>query len=182
MEGIVPRMRPPGSFHARVFERVLWATRYIVLVAVVAIVVLAVVAFYYALVDLTYLLRSAADYAYLAPSERPAARDEGVTTTVKVLDGFFIGALLLIVAVGLYELFVGRIEGAETSEVGPRLLKITSLEDLKERVAKLVVLILVIELFQRALRLSYDSPLEVLYLAAAIMLVSGGLYLIGRGS
>ncbi len=67
MEVIVPRMKPPGSFHERVFERVLWATRYVVIVAVVATVVLAVVAFYYALVDLTYLLRSAADYAYLAP-------------------------------------------------------------------------------------------------------------------
>ena len=138
-----------GSFPERVFERALWATRYIMVVAVVAIVVLAVVSFYYALVDLTYLLSLAADYASLAPSERPAARGEGVTTVVKVLDGFFIGALLLVVAASLYELFVGRIEGAETSEVGPRLLRISSLEDLKQRVAKLVGLILVIELFQR---------------------------------
>ncbi len=90
--------------------------------------------------------------------------------------------MLLIVAIGLYELFIGRIEGAEKSEVGPRLLRISSLEDLKERVAKLVVLILVIELFQRALRLSYGSALEILYLAAAIVLVSGGVYLIGRQS
>ncbi len=152
------------------------------IVAVVAIVVLAFGAFYYALVDLTYLLGLLADYASLAPTERSAARDEGVTTIVKSLDGFFIGALLLIVAFGLYELFVGRIEDAETSEVGARLLKITSLEDLKERVGKLVVLILAVEFFQRALRLSYDSALEILYLAAAIALVSGGLYLIGRRS
>jgi uncharacterized protein (TIGR00645 family) len=175
-------MKPWTSVPERVFERVLWATRYIMIVAVVAIAVVAVVAFYYALVDVTYLLSLATDYASLAPSDRPAARDEGVTTIVKVLDGFFIGALLLIVAIGLYELFIGRIEGAEKSEVGPRLLRISSLEDLKERVAKLVVLILVIELFQRALRLSYGSALEILYLAAAIVLVSGGVYLIGRQS
>ena len=175
-------MKPRTSLPERVFERVLWATRYIMIVAVVAIAVVAVVAFYYALVDVTYLLSLATDYASLTPSDRPAARDEGVTTIVKVLDGFFIGALLLIVATGLYELFIGRIEGAEKSEVGPRLLRISSLEDLKERVAKLVVLILVIELFQRALRLSYGSALEILYLAAAIVLVSGGVYLIGRHS
>jgi uncharacterized membrane protein YqhA len=133
-------------------------------------------------VDLTYLLGLLADYASLVPPERSAARDEGVTTIVKSLDGFFVGALLLIVAFGLYELFVGRIEDAESSEVGARLLKITSLEDLKERVGKLVVLILAVEFFQRALRLSYESALEILYLAAAILLVSGGLYLIGRRS
>ncbi len=176
-------MKPPRNLRERVFERALWAARLVVIVAVVAIVVLAFGAFYYALlVDLTYLLGLLADYASLAPTERSAARDEGVTTIVKSLDGFFIGALLLIVAFGLYELFVGRIEDAETSEVGARLLKITSLEDLKERVGKLVVLILAVEFFQRALRLSYDSALEILYLAAAIALVSGGLYLIGRRS
>ena len=177
-----PAMKPPRNLRERVFERALWAARLVVIVAVVAIVVLAFGAFYYALVDLTYLLGLLADYASLAPTERSAARDEGVTTIVKSLDGFFIGALLLIVAFGLYELFVGRIEDAETSEVGARLLKITSLEDLKERVGKLVVLILAVEFFQRALRLSYDSALEILYLAAAIALVSGGLYLIGRRS
>jgi hypothetical protein len=36
--------------------------------------------------------------------------------------------------------------------------------------------------FQRALRLSYESALEILYLPAAIVLVGGGLYLIGRRS
>jgi hypothetical protein len=66
--------------------------------------------------------------------------------------------------------------------MGGPLLKITSLEDLKERVGKLVVLILAVEFFQRALRLSYESALEILYLAAVIALVSGWLYLIGRRS
>ena len=179
---IVPHMKPPRNLRERLFERALWATRLVVILAVMAIVVLAFGAFYYALVDLTYLLGLLADYASLAPSERSAARDEGVTTIVKSLDGFFVGALLLIVAFGLYELFVGRIEDAESSEVGARLLKITSLEDLKERVGKLVVLILAVEFFQRALRLSYESALEILYLAAAILLVSGGLYSIGRRS
>lgn len=129
---------------------------------------------------LAHLIGLLLDYAALPPIERSAARDEGVTTIVKSLDGFFICALLLIVAFDLYELFIGKIEAAETSEVGARLLKITSLEELKERVVKLVILILVIEFFQRLLRLSYDSALEIFYLAAAILLVSGGTYLIGH--
>ncbi len=73
-------MKPPRNLRERVFERALWAARLVVIVAVVAIVVLAFGAFYYALVDLTYLLGLLADYASLAPSERSAARDEGVTT------------------------------------------------------------------------------------------------------
>lgn len=158
----------------------MWSVRFVMLVAVIATIVLAFGALYYALVDLAYLLSLLSEYATLPAAERSAARDEGVTTIVKSLDGFFICALLLIVAFGLYELFIGKIEAAETSEVGARLLKITSLEELKERVAKLVILILVIEFFQRSLRLSYDSALEILYLAAAILLVSGGIYLIGR--
>lgn len=111
-------MKPCSSLPERVFERVLWSTRYIMIVAVVATVVVAIVAFYYALVDVTYLLSLATDYASLDPSERSAARDEGVTTIVKVLDGFFIGALLLIVAAGLYELFIGRIDLSLPSRAG----------------------------------------------------------------
>lgn len=158
----------------------MWSVRFVMLLAVIATLILALGALYYALVDLAYLLSLLPEYAALPVAERSAARDEGVTTIVKSLDGFFICALLLIVAYGLYELFIGKIEAAETSEVGARLLKITSLEELKERVAKLVILILVIEFFQRSLGLSYDSALEILYLAAAISLVSAGIYLIGR--
>lgn len=59
----------------------------------------------------------------------------------------------MVVALGLYELFVNRIEPADASPGGRRLLAVHDLEDLEQRVGKLVVLVLVGELLQRALEL-----------------------------
>ena len=52
-----------------------------------------------------------------------------------------------------------------------------TLNQLKESVARLVVLVLVIEFLGVALSLQYAQPLDLLYLAVGILLVSGGLYL-----
>lgn len=164
----------------RVFERALWSSRLVMLVAVSASVLLAFGAFYFSLIDLAYFFSLLIDYASLDPQARGEARNEAITAVVKVTDGFLIGAILLLIAFGLYELFVSRISPAERSETGPRLLDIRSLEDLKERVAKLVLLVLTVEFFQRALRIPYESALDLLYLGAAILLVSGALFLIGR--
>ncbi len=104
-------------------------------------------------------------------------RGKAITTIVKALDGFLIGALLLLFAFGLYELFVGDISAAEGSEAAPRLLVVSSLNDLKEKVARLVLLVLVIEFFQRALSLRYERALDLLFFAGGVLLVSAALYL-----
>ncbi len=138
-------------------------------------------ALYLALADVAHFFDLLFDYAFLSPANQTKVRSEAVTTIIKALDVFLISSLL-IVAFGLYGLFVGKIDVAERSEVASRLLKIETLEELKERVAKLLVVILVVEFFQRALGLTYHNALDILYLAAAILLVSGALYLTGRRS
>lgn len=77
----------------------------------------------------------------------------------------------------LSELFVNRLDAARDSEVAPKLLQVRSLDDLKHRVAGLLLLVLVIEFFQRALRLSYDTPLDLLLLALGVLLIAGSFYL-----
>jgi uncharacterized membrane protein YqhA len=106
-------------------------------------------------------------------------RTEIITALVKVLDEYLISAVLIVFSSGLYELFIGRIEAAEGSKTASRLLYVTSLDDLKNKVAKLILLILTIEFFQRTLQSSYDSPLNLLYLAGSILLISGAFYLLG---
>ncbi|MDX5895362.1 YqhA family protein [Rubrobacter radiotolerans] len=177
-------MNRPLGFLERVFERLLWNSRLVMLVAVVASVLLALGAFYVALVDLVHLLGLIGDYSgpEAVTGRREALRADIITAIVKVLDGFFISAILIIVALGLYELFVNRIDPARYSETTPRILQIRDLDDLKERVAKLILLILTIEFFQRALRIPYSSALDLLYLGLAILFVSAALYLTSRYS
>lgn len=171
--------RRPGLLE-RFFERVLWDSRLVMLVAVVASLLLAFGTFYLALVDLVYFFGLVLDYGGAgAAGTRDDVRADAITAIVKVLDGFLISAILIIVALGLYELFVNRIEAARFSEASPRLLQVKGLDDLKERVARLIVLVLLIEFFQRALRLPYDTALDLLYLALGILFVSAAIYLTG---
>lgn len=161
------------------FERALWESRLVVVVAVLCTIVLALGAFYLATVDVFFALRYLVQYAdpTLGSTGRETLRADAVTAIVKAVDGYLIAAILLIFALGLYELFVSKLEAAERSESASRLLLIRNLDELKERIAGLILLVLVIEFFQRALQLSYESPLDLLYFATGVLLVSGALYL-----
>ena len=161
------------------FERVLWGSRLLVLVAVVGGIVLSSGAFYLGTVDVVYAMRYLADYAdpSLGSEERAEVSADALTTIVKAVDEYLIAAILLVFSLGLYELFINRIEAVERSEVAGRLLLIKSLDDLKGRLASLVLLVLAIEFFRHALDLRYESAIDLLYLAVGTLLVSAALYL-----
>ncbi len=169
-------------FLARLFERALWLSRYIVIVPVIASVAMAVAAFYLGTVDVIYLLRQLGSYADLNLPE--ASRTPiGATllgTIIKAVDIYLFAAILLIFALGLYELFIGQIDAAERAEFAPRLLLIRSIDDLKDRLAKVVLLVLIVEFLQYALALHVSSTLDLLYLAAGIALIGLALYLTNR--
>jgi len=66
---------------------------------------------------------------------------------------------------------------AEGSEFASRLLLIRSLDDLKDRLAKVVLLILVVKFFEYALQLEIRTSLELLWLGLGVMLVAAALWL-----
>lgn len=166
----------------RVFETLLWNSRLVVLVAVVASMLVAFVMFWIATVDVWSILREAVHYTdtTLSADARTALRAALVAHTVEVVDGYLLAAIMLIFSLGLYELFVSRIDIAEGSEFASRLLLIRSLDDLKDRLAKVVLLILVVKFFEFALEMRFGSPLELLMLALGIVLVAAALYLSHR--
>jgi uncharacterized membrane protein YqhA len=166
----------------RIFESLLWNSRLIVLVAVIGSLGVALVMFYVATMDVVSLIPHLGHYheISLAPEARAALRGTIVAHVVEVVDGYLLAAIMLIFALGLYELFVSRIEIAEGSEFAERLLLIRSLDDLKDRLAKVVLLILVVKFFEYAIALRIDRALDLLWLALGIALVSAALML-GKG-
>jgi uncharacterized membrane protein YqhA len=162
-----------------VFERFLWGSRLIMLVAVLTSVLLALGKLYLAVVDATRVVGILTDYAdpSLGSKEATYLRNEAVASIVRTLDGFLITSILLIFAFGIYELFIGDIAVIDRSEAALRFLAVNTLDQLKENVARLVILVLVIEFFGVAVSLQYAQPLDLLYLAVGILLVSGGIFL-----
>lgn len=154
--------------------RGLWQARLIITVASLASMLLALGALWMTLVDLWRFFSTLLDYSGLEGAAAATARTELITDIVKVLDGFLLCAILVISSLGIFELFVGPVGAGEKRA---QLLRVHDLDDLKERVARLVLLILMIELFGYALRIPYKTPLELMMLAGVVLLVALSIFL-----
>lgn len=162
----------------RLFEGFLWKSRFLVLAAVVASLAAAVVITIIASVDVWDLIIHLPGYfGHLDPEARTEFRNATVAHVVEIVDGYLLSAILLIFSLGLYELFISDIDAAVESKHAKRLLLIRSLDDLKDRLAKVVLLILVVKFFQFAARIKYDTALDLLYLSLGTLGVAGALYL-----
>jgi uncharacterized membrane protein YqhA len=84
---------------------------------------------------------------------------------------------LLIFALGLYELFISKIDLADSSQHASNVLMISSLDDLKSRLAKVVMMILVVRYFEFALGMDFNTPMDLLQFAGGIALLGLALYL-----
>lgn len=163
----------------KLFEWILWKSRLVVLVAVIASLASALAMFYIATVDTWYLIIHLGEYAspHMSSLIRAKLHATTVAHVVGILDGYLLATVLLIFALGLYELFISKIDIAEKSETGSRVLLIKNLDDLKSRLGKVVLMILVVKFFEHALDLQMNQPLEMLYFAGGIALIGVALYL-----
>lgn len=168
--------RTPGVAE-KYFEGMLWNSRFIVILAVIASLIMAVGIFYVTTVDVYYTIAHLAHYHELNDAERLELRALTVAHVVASVDGFLLGTVMLIFSLGLYELFISRIDQAEGQNASSKILMIKSLDDLKDKLAKVILMILVVMFFEQAIFLKPSGPLELLYYSLAIMLVAAALYL-----
>jgi uncharacterized membrane protein YqhA len=161
------------------FETVLWNSRFLILIAVVASILASLAMFAVAAVDVVRLGGDLIHYIAATGGAGEAAHRRAfiVTNVAEIIDGFLFAVVLLIFGLGLYELFISKIEAAENSEFASRLLLIRSLDDLKDRLAKVIFLILIVRYFEFALQHDIASSTDLLYLAVGIALVALALYL-----
>jgi uncharacterized membrane protein YqhA len=165
-------------------ESLLWRSRFVVFLAVLASLAVSLAMFYVATVDAYYLVSHLGDYASpgLGPADRDAARSQTIAHVVEIVDGYLLAIIMLLFSLGLYELFISKIQQAEGEETSSNVLVIHSLEDLKARLGKVVLLILVVKYFEHAIGLSYRNPTDLLYLSGGIVLISVALYLSHLGA
>lgn len=171
-----PADQAPGRVEAA-FESMLWNSRFVVLVAVVASLITAFGIFYITTIDIYYTISHLTHYHELDDAGRALLKSQTVAHVVGSVDGFLLGAIMLIFSLGLYELFISKIDIAGDKHGASNILFISSLDDLKDRLAKVIVLILIVMFFEQAIFLKPTEPLELLYYALAIMLVALALYL-----
>ena len=161
------------------FEGSLWNSRFVILAAVVGSLLAGFAIFYMATVDVVYLVIHTLHYADpdMAVEARKVLHDSTVTHIVEVVDGYLLATVMLIFSLGLYELFISDIDQAHGSKASSKILVINSLDDLKARLAKVIIMILIVTLFEQALNMKLTAPIDLLYLGGSIALIALALYL-----
>jgi uncharacterized membrane protein YqhA len=165
------------------FESLLWESRLVVLAAVVGSLLAGLAMFYMATIDAWYTIVHLGDYASsgLPAAERNLLRSATITHVVEIVDGYLLATVMLIFALGLYELFISKIDKAAQAETSSKVLVIESLDDLKARLGKVVLMILIVKFFEYAVEIKFASAIELLYLAGGIALIGVALYLSHAG-
>ena len=163
------------------FESAMWQTRLFVLFAVVFGLLGSIVLFIVASMDIFEVLKYTVD-VYLNGLHPEKFHEEIVSKIIGAVDLYLIAVVMLIFSFGIYELFISKIDAAcnEENENCSTILAIHSLDQLKDKIAKVIIMVLVVNYFQRVLHTTYQTPLELLYFALAITALAVGLYFLGK--
>ncbi|WP_258238323.1 YqhA family protein [Arcobacter sp. CECT 8983] len=164
----------------KLFENSLWGSRFIVLLAVIFGLIGAIILFIVASVD----IYEVAKYVYITFSTGAHPEnfhEDIVANIIGAVDLYLIAVVMLIFSFGLYELFISKIDAAEKAhEDASTILAIHSLDQLKDKIAKVIVMVLVVNFFQRVIHTDFKTPLEMMYFALSITALAVGLYFIGK--
>ena len=163
-----------------IFEGGLWRSRLIVILAVIFGVLGGVALFIVASYDIYVILVEV--YKFIFHHYHPEHfHAEIISGIIGAVDLYLIAVVLFIFAFGLYELFISKIDDAEDSEVGNKLLAIHSLDELKDKLGKVVVMVLIVSFFKKVINMGFNTPLEMLYLAGSILALALALYYMHKG-
>lgn len=172
-----PQPTESASSAERRFESFLWNSRYLVLLAVVPSILGALALFVMGTADILAVLRATLNYYWLGGSQE--LYDATIPKIIKAIDIYLIAIVLLVFAAGVYRLFFSIIEPAENSKIR-HPFNINSFDQLKDKIARVVVLAVVIEFFRAVVDIQFVTPLDAIYLALSILALAGGLYLMSK--
>ncbi len=163
----------------RAVEWVLWQSRFMVFLAVVASLLSALVLIVVGTYDV-WLVTSDLGHAFGDHEAYEAFHKEAIAGIIGAVDSYLIATVLLIFGLGLYELFISKIDLAEKDPRGSKVLVIHTLDQLKEKLGKVIVMVLIVIFFKNAVNFHYEGVLQLLYLGAGILLLAVALWLMGR--
>ena len=164
----------------KIFESSLWASRFMVIMAVVFGLIGAIVLFIVASFDV-YDSAKFVLTTYMHHAHPENFHEDVVGGIIGAVDLYLIGVVMLLFSFGLYELFISDIDAAKDESGGEnKILNIKSLDQLKDKISKVIVMVLVVGFFQKVGHTQYNGALDMLYFALSITAVAVGLYFLGK--
>ena len=171
--GKLPNYLQKNSLLIQKFEDILYYSRYFAFIAVVGAILSSFILF---IQGFGLIIKGLIGF-FQDPYERYEALFEKLVSSV---DVFLFALVLIIFGVGVYELFIANIDPEDKpADTRPTWLKISSVDDLKSSLGKVILMVLIVSFFKHVLEIDAMmwSPLALLYLAIGILLIAGALYL-----
>jgi len=159
------------------FENALWSTRFIVLISVVLSIISSIILFLLGGWDII----QAIIYKNPLLNNDIETNNELLFNIISSIDLFLIGIVLLIFGFGVYELFISEINFAK-DKFADSTLKINSLDQLKNKIIKVIIIVLIVKFFEKVLKLSHNftTPNDLILFSLSILAICIGYFLINR--
>lgn len=173
-----PKILEHKSRQTRAFERVLYSSRYLSILAVIGSIVSSVALFLRGCMVVFESIRHF--FIDLAEGKVDPNYERMFEELVSSVDIFLFALVLIIFGVGVYELFITKIDPVEReNDTRPSWLRISSVDDLKSSLGKVILMVLIVAFFKHTLELTKDQwgPITLLYLSIGILLIAAALYL-----
>lgn len=177
-----PEILQYKSLRTRSFEQWLYGLRYLSILAVIGSAVSAIVLSVQGVILVYWGLEDYFSKIFnksLNPEEQSELYEHLFQEIVSSVDVFLFALVLIIFGVGVYELFVSKIDPVERGvDSRPSWLRINSVDDLKSSLGKVILMVLIVSFFKRVLQFQVtDGAISYFWLAAGIFLISAALYL-----
>ena len=149
-------------------RRILAGSRYIIVIAVIGSFLASIVVLIYAGITVVGIIVDAFTHGLFTVE---GAKHLAVEC-IEVIDLFLLGTVLYIIALGLYELFI------DESLPTPTWLVITTFDDLKEKLVRVIIVLLAVTFLAEVV--NWNGGITILYLGLAVGFVLFALALILR--
>ena len=159
------------------FEKILWSVRYITILAVI----LSIIAAFTLIILGSWDIIEAVIFYNPLFDESISNNNDLLFKIISAIDLFLIGIVLLIFGFGIYELFVSEIDFAN-AKFTESTLKIRDLDQLKNKIIKVVIIVLIVKFFEKVLKFSenFTTPTDILYFGLSVLSICIGYYLINK--
>lgn len=173
-----PKILEHKSKRTQAFEKLLYSSRYLSILAVIGSIISSVALFLRGCMVIFESIRHF--FINLAEGKVDPNYETMFEELVSSVDIFLFALVLVIFGVGVYELFITKIDPVEReNDTRPSWLRISSVDDLKSSLGKVILMVLIVAFFKHTLELTKEQwgPTTLLYLSIGILLIAAALYL-----
>jgi uncharacterized membrane protein YqhA len=161
--------------YIKAFEALLFSLRFVTFLAVIGSMFASIALFIKSSLQVYEGLRF---FANNFSSNGSHGLEHLVALFVASVDGYLFAMVLIIFSMGIYELFINKIDPVNRKlDSRPSWLQINSIDDLKSSLGKVILMILIVSFFEHSLNIHYETVCDLLFLGIGILLISAALFL-----